>query len=771
MMSEEERNSTSSVVQQKWNSLFLDLLSTMGSINPTIDDKSPFPAILSEEPRTVEVLIKNFQQILSSSRNTEAEIHLMLVDHLTVLGESLGNYLAKHLDPETFESVTYKINAATTHWFHTFLRLPRSTKGYYRGTSQRARLLLTKMALVRHFPNYASEGYLSFAPKIPVIFASRFWFWLEELRFDLGLPIKSIIIYKDYNHLTTLLSELPTEFYPFFLVASTGSFREDFRCDDIPKLMEIAEAHRLWFHIEGSLIYSLAATVAVPEKLSSIRTAIVQADSILFNSLSLLGYNDDNKCIPTVFYRNDRITQPPIVHSQIPKLPEINSSNAGNSSTNINKTTQFVQSGPLRPIDHGVLTLPLWFSFQYIGKDNLRNRIDKSLQLSMKLYSLLSAIPSISILTAPYSMVVVFQYIPLSTQKSSEQDDFPASFIEKVNQQLLHDVADSTSAIQLDLTLVPTSDRKHADHILFNPMFTLNVENIEANIVETFVSNLSLEIELIDATLKYKTCFKQYVWSNALKGLYAVDVPNFVGLGAVRYIPPLLLTGQLPIITDPPSPPPVPFGIGPKLEEEIDRLNILLANKLVVTQEKSIYQLSKDIEGHSCILLGVDTNPMVEDRCLEYIKEILGTAESVEKEFDFSKQVGKIIEIGIKEAEERLRYQTERIEAEQGIIRKIPIVGSVWNWWSPSSPTPFGNTFSLLTTKVSEPRMIRKPSNLGTYEPNQNLSSVIPQVPLSSSSDNPPAGTPPATPNQKQQHNNDPEQKSIPFSNKGVNEH
>jgi hypothetical protein len=247
-------------------------------------------------------------------------------------------------------------------------------------------------------------------------------------------------------------------------------------------------------------------------------------------------------------------------------------------------------------------------------------------------------------------------------------------------------------------------------------MFTLNVENIELNIVETFVSNLSLEIELIDATLKYKTCFKQHVWSNAARGLYAVDVPNFVGLGAVRYIPPLLLTGQIPSITDPPSPPPGPAGIGPKLEEEIDRLNILLAKKLV----ESIYQLSKDIEGHSCILLGVDTNPMVEERCLEYIREILATAETVEKEFDFSKQIGKIIELGIKEAEERLRFQTERIEAEQGIIRKIPIVGSVWNWWSPTSPTPLGNTFSIITTKVSEPK-IHKPS----FESPLNLSSSV----------------------------------------------
>jgi hypothetical protein len=94
-----------------------------------------------------------------------------------------------------------------------------------------------------------------------------------------------------------------------------------------------------------------------------------------------------------------------------------------------------------------------------------------------------------------------------------------------------------------------------------------------------------------------------------------------------------------------------------------------------------------------------------EERCLEYINDILTTALSVEKEFDFSKQVGKIIELGIKEAEDRIRQETERLEAEQGIIRKIPIVGSVWNWWNPANQILRGNSFSLITTQVSEPKI------------------------------------------------------------------
>jgi len=223
---------------------------------------------------------------------------------------------------------------------------------------------------------------------------------------------------------------------------------------------------------------------------------------------------------------------------------------------------------------------------------------------------------------------------------------------------------------------------------------------MDGQLVDTFASNLRLDIELIDATLRQKGYFQKLVWNHAVKGLYNVDVPNFVGLGAVRYIPPL----NTPVTSDPPtSPPPAPSKLGPKLQQEIDRLNEMLAAKLMSTNEKSIYQKAKDLLGHSCIVLGVDTTPMVQERCQEYLNEIIQNASVVEQEFDFSKQIGKILESGIKEAQERLRRENERIEAEQGIIRKIPIVGSVWNWWMPSNQTLPGNSFNLLTTVVSDP--------------------------------------------------------------------
>jgi len=81
------------------------------------------------------------------------------------------------------------------------------------------------------------------------------------------------------------------------LVGSTRGWKEDFECDDIPKFIEIAERYKLWCHVEGCRIFTLAVTSAssLPDQAQKIQNAIMQADSILFNALTLLGYTDKNK--------------------------------------------------------------------------------------------------------------------------------------------------------------------------------------------------------------------------------------------------------------------------------------------------------------------------------------------------------------------------------------------------------------------------------------------------------------------------------------------
>eukprot|EP01123_Difflugia_compressa_P011049 TRINITY_DN4252_c0_g1_i2.p1 TRINITY_DN4252_c0_g1~~TRINITY_DN4252_c0_g1_i2.p1 ORF type:complete len:622 (-),score=129.96 TRINITY_DN4252_c0_g1_i2:180-2024(-) len=465
---------------------------------------------------------------------------------------------------------------------------------------------------------------------------------------------------------------------------------------------------------------------------------------------------DENKVIPTVFYRNDKPQKPSFKYNTDLLATEQSSSSSAVSGSSHPSTMspQLDRSHPssspavmLRPVDHGKLTLQLWFVFQFVGKEKLKSKVNKVLSLCNTLYSKLTDIPSISIITPCNCTKVVFQYMPLKCE--DEQDNRPSFlqevqspvFVQKVNQQVFNDLVNSTSAIDLDLTLVcpqpnsaPASfDVPYGDHMLFNPLFSPNLEAIDETLIETFISNLSLEIQLIDATLRQKDTFQKLVWTHADLGLYSVTVQNSVGLGAVRYIPSLLLTSRNPVKCSPESPPLPPSTLGKKLQEEIDRLNETIATKLS-TKDKSIFQPGKDDSQSSCIILGVDTTPMVAERCQQYLNEILTTASAVEQEFEFSKQIDKILESGIKEAEERIRRENERLEAEQTIFRKIPVFGSVLNWMIPPTPTSLpGNSFNLLTTSITEPSTTLKKSN-NIKKPNFESSSLSSSTPVPMSS-------------------------------------
>lgn len=67
-------------------------------------------------------------------------------------------------------------------------------KGFFRKSDQRARFVLVKYALTRFYPEYPSSGFKAFGNTIPVIIATKPWPFLEEMRFDFGLPLESIVI-------------------------------------------------------------------------------------------------------------------------------------------------------------------------------------------------------------------------------------------------------------------------------------------------------------------------------------------------------------------------------------------------------------------------------------------------------------------------------------------------------------------------------------------------------------------------------------------------
>eukprot|EP01125_Pyxidicula_operculata_P019212 TRINITY_DN694_c3_g5_i2.p1 TRINITY_DN694_c3_g5~~TRINITY_DN694_c3_g5_i2.p1 ORF type:complete len:910 (-),score=224.46 TRINITY_DN694_c3_g5_i2:1800-4193(-) len=772
-------------------------------------------------------------------------------------------YLARQLDSDSYENLTFHINALTVTWMHSFLRLPRTTRGYFRATKQRARLLLSKVALVRHFPQYPILGYHSFGGITPVVLATKRWWWLEEFRFDLGLSVESIKIVPDVKSAVEYLSNYdPTLYCPFILFGNSGGttattsldvednnnnnnnnnnndddddHASSLVPDDVKSFSQLCNNHKVWYHLEGHGIFALAAsnctlqssdTSSNPNNAaessltssSSSSSLLSQVDSFLFNALNLFGYEDSNKVIPTVFYRHDRLESS---SSSTTTTTTLSSNSNQNNLTKQPQTQQQQQQQDkvntpqqyhrqqLWPVDHGTLTLPLWFGFQYLGTANLTKKVERSLRLSSLLTSFLSSLPYIQTITPPHSstcssLYVVFRYVPThiptysltSEWNNNNKNSIAAGFIGRVNRQIIN-FANETAAQGLDLGIVYHRHHHHHHHqsssttslgehtsssllneddlfIKFDPFFSSKLKEMSTELLQLFIDNLKISISIFQSSNQWSDPFRDEVLNIPLNanltdsiehlmsqkggnsalssGLVDVssDVPDLVGMAALRYVPTILQAAaaqnpglgaqQTPIKqsssliieeeggTNNHTPQPQPTlsqqhylkssqprkridkNMSSVLQNEIDQLNQIIVSQL--QKVDPMFQLGKDKYNLQCIVISLhhstnvvnSSEDLTHAKLFQYVNLILKAAEKAEQQVNFSERVGKIIESSIKQVELRLKQELEQHHSQVGLIRKIPLVGSVWNWWSPLPEATKPKSFNILTTQLSDER-------------------------------------------------------------------
>jgi len=223
----------------------------------------------------------------------------------------------------------------------------------------------------------------------------------------------------------------------------------------------------------------------------------------------------------------------------------------------------------------------------------------------------------------------------------------------------------------------------HGQHNLrFQPL-VLGEKASQKVLLETFVDKLKIDIQLIDASLSHRELFKSKI--KVIDALENVAVIHHVGLGAVRFIP-SYLSGTV---------------LANDIKTEIDTLNSTLASRLYA--ENPIFYEGTTSDGSICVRVGVDPLTTTEDRVTELVNQlqaVLGTLKVSQKIHD---TVANIIRKGIKDAENQIQRQASE---QEGVLRKIPLVGGLWSWWSPTKSEPAGRTFDIASHSLQE---IKKP--------------------------------------------------------------
>jgi hypothetical protein len=177
-------------------------------------------------------------------------------------------------------------------------------------------------------------------------------------------------------------------------------------------------------------------------------------------------------------------------------------------------------------------------------------------------------------------------------------------------------------------------------------------------------------------------------------------VAKWAGIGALRYIPDHLLGDKYNAIC-------LKYQKKDQEEEEdndlkkyiqeIEQINTDLVERL--QSQDAAFSLGQADDHMVAIKLGM-VNEMNDLKRLA--SQVQDQGKELEESMQYLQKMSKVILDGIVEANAALKIETEQKMSQQGLIRQIPMVGGLLNWFSPiDNPKVIGRSFDLHSGKVA----------------------------------------------------------------------
>uniref|UniRef100_A0A8C5JSB8 Pyridoxal-dependent decarboxylase domain-containing protein 1 n=1 Tax=Junco hyemalis TaxID=40217 RepID=A0A8C5JSB8_JUNHY len=546
----------------------------------------------------------------------------------------------------------------------TFLRYENGS-AYYHEDDREGLLKICRLVIHTRYEDYTLEGFNVLYTKQPVIYissAARAGLG-QALCNQLGLPLSCMcrvpcntMFGSQHQMDVALLDRLIKDDVecgklPLLLVANAGTPGAG-HTDKLGRLKELCEQHKMWLHVEGVNL----ATLALGYVSSSVLAA-TKCDSMTLTLGSWLGL----PAVPAVtLYRHED-----------PSL----SLAAGLTSS--------------QPVEK-LRALPLWLSLQYLGHDGIVERIKHASQL-------VSNSPVEDELSSP---VVVFKFF----QEYSNRGAIPAHFPDcALSLQLGEQLAQLVPASGVDV--VELEDEGTC--VRFSPLMTSAVLGTEIQDIDHLVDCLKMKIPVLTSTLQLREEFEQEV-RRTVSLLYIEDL-GWPGLGVVRYN----------YHSDEKN--------DDKQEKELEKINTELLKKLNELESDLTFSLGPEFGGQkNCVYIGMVTEDL---DVSELVETIAATGREIEENSRLLENMTEVVRKGIQEAQLQLQKANEERLLEEGLLRQIPVVGSVLNWFSPFQASPKGRTFNLTAGSLesTESMYVSKAQGTGTTPPPTPTSSLAKQ--------------------------------------------
>ncbi|XP_031148405.1 pyridoxal-dependent decarboxylase domain-containing protein 1 isoform X2 [Sander lucioperca] len=595
--------------------------------------------------------------------------------HMALLGHSLAAYISV-LDRERLRKLTTRILSDTTLWLCRLFRYENGS-AYFHEDDRDGLVKVCRLVINARYEEYASEGYAVLSSKQPVIYqsASGRPGLGQHLCSQLGLPLSSLCTVPcntifgsqhqmDVALLDTLIKEdIEAGKLPLLLIVNAGTPGAG-HTDKLARLKDVCDQYSMWLHVEGVNL----ATLALAQVTSAIMAA-TRSDSMTLTPGQWLG-------LPAV-------TAVTLYRHEDPAL----SLAAGLTCS--------------QPVAR-LRALPLWLSLQYLGHNGIVQKIRHATALSQQLLQKLKAMTSIK------TSGVVSPIPPISG--ASLRDVLGSLLLSIVEDELsspvvLFKFSQETSAASsggsvegycagdkevLDafnrwlgeqlVQLVPSSGvdvvelEDEGTCVRFSPLLTAAVLGTQQENIEELAEKLAQLLPVMCSTMCLRQDFREETHRHSPSLAYIQDL-SWPGLGAVRYEPQTEGMDES------------------RRKQELEKINTELLKKLQDLDTDIVFSTGPEFgtEEH-CVFIGMVTEDV---DVSELVDTVAALGRDIEESGRLLENMTEVVRKGILEAEQQLQLANEEKLMEEGMLRQLPLVGSVLNWFSPFQSSIKGRTFNL----------------------------------------------------------------------------
>uniref|UniRef100_A0A8C7VPU4 Pyridoxal-dependent decarboxylase domain-containing protein 1 n=1 Tax=Oncorhynchus mykiss TaxID=8022 RepID=A0A8C7VPU4_ONCMY len=317
--------------------------------------------------------------------------------------------------------------------------------------------------------------------------------------------------------------------------------------------------------------------------------------------------------------------------------------------------------------------LPLWLSLQYLGHDGIVEKIRHAVELVEDELN---------------SPVVVFRF----SQETSGYFAGEREVLDSLNRWLCEQLAQLVPASGVDI--VELEDEGTC--VRFTPLMTAAALGTQRCDVDLLVERLIELIPVLNCTLRLRLDFREEVYRHS--ALSYIEDLSWPGLGAVRY--------------------------EPRIEDELlVKLGDLDADLIFSTGMVQTWFCLEFGPEKDCIFIGMATEDL---DVAELVDTIAALGRDIEENGRLLENMTEVVRKGIQEAEFQLQKDNQDKLMEEGVLRQIPLVSSVLNWFSPFQSTVKGRTFNLAAGSLdsTEPTYSMKAQTGGLASPETPTSSA-----------------------------------------------